>query len=234
MGGDLLPEGAGTATGVAAGGYAIRQVGLFLKDTFPKSTDAIDTAVAGGIAGAVDWVKSLAARRGRFRQAVADAAARRGLERPTMNAPVNVLYPLLEAAMLEDDDTLRKHWAQMLVNAIDAESKAEVRRAYVSIFGDMTPLDVRNLAALYNVKPGAHGQLARTAKLPDEALPYYEGHGDPAHGLPAPHVVRSLWNLVRLGLIAHGTMASGDELLINASITALGIGLVEAITSPDK
>ena len=50
-------------------GYAIRQVGLFLKDTFPKSTDAIDTAVAGGIAGAVDWVKSLASRRGRFRQA---------------------------------------------------------------------------------------------------------------------------------------------------------------------
>ena len=98
-----------------------------------------------------------------------------------MNAPVNVLYPLLEAAMLEDDDTLRKHWAQMLVNAIDAESKAEVRRAYVSIFGDITPLDVRNLAALYNVKPGAHGQLARMAKLPDEALPYYEGYGDPVH-----------------------------------------------------
>lgn len=234
MGGDMIPDGAGAAGVIGASGFAIRQVGQFMRETFPKTTDAVDTAGAAVIVGAVDWAQSAAERWRSFHRAAVEAAATRGLTEQTRNAQVNVLYPLLEAALLEDDDTLRDHWAQMLVNAIDAESKAEVRRAYVSIFKDMTPLDVRNLAALYSIEPGPHGRLARTAKLPDEALPYYEGHGDPAHGLPAPHVVRSLWNLVRLGLIAHGTLATGDELLINASITALGIGLVEAITSPDK
>lgn len=220
-----MPDGTGAALAASAGIWMVQEVRQWLNDIFPTQRDRIDRKLT-------DWLDDRAERRESFRSTVAEAAVRRRLRAPTKPAPVNVLYPLLEAAVLEDDEKLREHWAQMLLNAVDAESKAEVRRAYVSILGDLKPLDALNLSKLYGVKPGTHGRLARTAKLPDEALPYYEGHGDPACGLPPPHVVRSLWNLVRLGLVSYANLASGDEHLINVSITALGIGLVEAITSP--
>lgn len=151
-----------------------------------------------------------------------------GQPEPTRQIPTKILLPLLENGALEQEDELQDVWARMLVNAADADSAAEVRRAYISILADCTSLDIRNLATLY--KGGR--RPVRTAFLPGDGRPLYEGTSE-EQPLSA-EVERSLWNLRRLGLIAPVmTYADGSESMMTVNITALGVGFVEACTLRD-
>jgi hypothetical protein len=143
--------------------------------------------------------------------------------------PPKIFIPLIEAAVTEDDDDeLQDLWARMLINAADADKASEVRRAYISILQDCTRLDVRVLAALYNVPAELRGQSMRSDLLPNEAKPFrHEDRG----ARPEPGTLCSLWNLRRLGLIASdAALADGDHQMGIVSITALGVSLVEACT----
>jgi hypothetical protein len=152
------------------------------------------------------------------------------MAKPTREIPVKIFLPLVEAAVAEGDDELQDLWARMFINAADAESGPEMRRAYTSILQDCTRLDIRILACLYNVAPELRGETVRSKFLPDEAKLVARDSSDSDHN-PAPEVLRSLWNLHRLGLIAPDTaFAAGDEQMVNVRITALGVGLVKACT----
>ena len=54
---------------------------------------------------------------------------------------MNVAFPLLEAASLEEDDGLQDIWANLLVNAADRNSGVEVKRALVSILQDFSAME---------------------------------------------------------------------------------------------
>jgi hypothetical protein len=158
-----------------------------------------------------------------------------GLAEPTREVPLKLLLPLAEAGAVEEDDLLRKAWARMWVNAADADSAVEVRRAYVSILSECTQLDIRVLATLHNVEPELRMKWVRSGCLPGKAV-QFEDEFDV--DFPRP-LALSLWNLRRLGLIASfgdwdnpgGT--SAFQICI-VSITDLGIGLVEACTLRDR
>jgi Abortive infection alpha len=163
---ELILSGAGV---VGASGYAVERTGKFFKDVFPKLTDRADTYLTAKLD---KWINE---REDRLSRSVAEAAAKRGLGGPTKDAPVSVLYPLIEAATLEDDDELRKMWAEMLLNAIDANSTAEVRRAYVSILQDCKPLDAKVLATLHADDYCRVGNPVRSGFLPESISPPYPG-----------------------------------------------------------
>ena len=196
---------------------------------FPKSVDAVDTIYAAKrLQGA-----------GLLAQEIVEAKERRGMDKLTKEPPANVIVPLIEAAILEDDDLLRKMWAKMFLNTMDMDNKAEVRRAYVSIRQDCKRLDVRVLAKLHDAERKRPDKAPLTTYLPDKV--YYDPattpikEGRTAHSrrfLPQPEIRRSLWNLGRLGLIGPGALGEGDRAMARAMITALGIDLVEACTSP--
>ena len=190
---EILVENAGPV-GFAAALITIRQ-------TLPKFMGWVDE-------GLVFNAKKVA-------QAISEVSDERGLVVQTKVTSPSILKPLLEAAVLEDDDVLRRLWAEMFANAIDANSKAEVRRAHISILQDCTRLDMEILAKLHAVEPGKDGRIVRTALLPANVAPIYPGHDNPVEGLPPPDVVRSLWNLSRLGLI------SGESTAIRR---AIGVG----------
>jgi Abortive infection alpha len=169
-------------------------------------------------------------RRQRLVERVEAFAKKQGISNPTREIPVKIFLPLVEAAVTEDDDELQDLWARMFINAADADSGLEVRRAYTSILQDCTRLDIRILAALYNVAPELLGKSVRSKFLPHEAKLIHQDTSERDH-IPVPETLRSLWNLHRLGLIASDTaFADGDEQMVNVSITALGAGLVEACT----
>lgn len=154
-------------------------------------------------------------------------AIEHGLPEPTRQVPPKLLLPLLENAAIEEDDELQDVWARMLVNAADADSEAEVRRAYISILADCTSLDIRNLATLY--QGGGYGQPICAEFLPGEARPVSDAAAE--RHASSVEVERSLWNLRRLGLIAPVmAYADGTDRMMNVHITALGIGFVEACT----
>lgn len=154
-----------------------------------------------------------------------------GLPEPNRQISLNILVPLLEAGASENDDELQDTWARMLLNAADADHKAEVRRAYVSILSDCTRLDIHVLATLYNAEPELRKHSVRGELLPEKAVAVSDENERLAL---SDEMKRSLGNLRRLGLISGDVWgAHGDQELKNVCITALGVGLVEACTLRD-
>ena len=69
-----------------------------------------------------------------------------GLATPTRPIPMKFAIPLFQGASLEDDDELQDRWAVLLVNAANAASGIELKRAYVDILEQISPLEAKILA----------------------------------------------------------------------------------------
>jgi Abortive infection alpha len=163
----------------------------------------------------------------------------KGMPGPTRKIPLNIAVPLLENATLEEDDDLQEVWARLLVNGGDANSRTELRRAFVSVLAEMTAPDVQNLAQIeLAVQSDADSTLLGvcTTRLPERAFPFRDFGDNLPHGEhPSPEVEISLSNLERLGCIipihpkrhragwvAHN---AGYELVV---LTSFGRALIEA------
>lgn len=59
-------------------------------------------------------------------EALDTAKAIRGMMASMKVPKANVVVPLIETALLEDDDFLRSRWAEMLLNTFDANCKLEI------------------------------------------------------------------------------------------------------------
>ncbi len=72
-----------------------------------------------------------------------------GLSSPTKPIPLKLMVPLLQGATLEDDDGLQDRWAMLMVNAANASFDTEIRRSYLDILEQLTPLEAQILDVLY-------------------------------------------------------------------------------------
>lgn len=153
--------------------------------------------------------------------------ADRGLSLPTRKVPLQIAIPLIQGGSLEEDDSLQDRWASLLVNAGDASSNAEVRRAFISILEDLAPLDAVLLEKIYDVTavPGDYAEVWTTL-LPDritETKPELENLRPPAN------VEVSLGNLARLGLITTAMAWGGFAIFSCVHRTVLGREFLRAI-----
>ena len=141
--------------------------------------------------------------------------------------PLNVAIPVFEAASLEEDDHLQDVWAALLVNAADASSGVEIKRAFVSILQDFSAMEVQLLQAIYDA-PGETG-VVWTSGLPD----CYAGPDEDSENpkLPEVPVQIGLWQLMRLGCITEGGTWGSIAGIQGVRITALGRALVEACSA---
>jgi hypothetical protein len=156
--------------------------------------------------------------------------AERGLDRPTRKIPLQVAIPLLQGGSLEEDNSLQDRWAMLLVNAGDASAEAEVRRAFVSILEDLSPLDAIVLEKIYDpTLVFLDRREVWTTYLPDHASAKKPDVDDL---LPTEEVHVSLGNLVRLGLLNSAMAWSGYAIPSCVYQTVLGQEFVRAITSP--
>jgi hypothetical protein len=133
------------------------------------------------------------------------------------------------ARIAEDDDELQDLWARMLGNSADAGG-TEVRCVYISILIHCTSLDVRILAALYSISDELRGASMRGSfwlMKQSRYSPPIWGQGA-SRQRPISLVRCGIW--VASEVIASDTLADGDKQMWNVSITALGVGLVEACT----
>src|SRR6266849_6281913 len=90
----------------------------------------------------------------RLMECATQLLAERGLSEPTRPVPLQFAIPLLQGASLEENDELQDRWVALLVNAADAATHVEVRRAFVSMLEDLTPLDALVLDKIYAVNLG--------------------------------------------------------------------------------
>ena len=153
--------------------------------------------------------------------------ANRGLDHPNRPVPIQLLIPVLEAGSLEENDQMQDRWSALLANAADASFNLEIRRAFVSILEDLTPLDAANLEKIYStmVVPNIEAEVYTTS-LPDHTSEYQE---EPNR--PSPEVEVSLANLARLGLITSAMMWSGYGIYGCVYRTVLGTNFLRAITA---
>lgn len=155
-----------------------------------------------------------------------------GLASPTRPVPLKLAIPILQGAVLEDDDGLQDRWAILLVNAANAQSSKEIRRAYVSILEQLTPVEARILDAMYALPfdDARHAGIS-TSSLPDSARILSEDDHK-SKQQPNDEIALALGNLVRLGCAkAPGTWGGGES-FASINPTTLGRAFVDACTLP--
>jgi len=166
----------------------------------------------------------------RIMQRAMDYLLERGYPVKLKIVPTKFMLPLLDAAAMEESDSLQELWAMLLANAADANSEVEAERGLVSILQDFGSMEARLLQKIYNAPPMKGG--VPTKGLPDEYIEPGEQEGDSR--LPPEPVQVSLWHLKRLGCIeSAGTWASISG-INRIYITALGKKLMKACTAPSK
>ena len=78
-----------------------------------------------------------------------------GLSEPTRSVPMSTMVPILQLGSMEEDDSPQDLWAQLLVNAADADSGVTVEPAFVGILQNLGSRDAAILDKIYSV-PTAH------------------------------------------------------------------------------
>ncbi len=123
-----------------------------------------------------------------------------GLSQPTRPIPLKLAIPLLEAASLEDDDTLQDIWARLLVNAANALSHVNLQRAYIEILEQITPQEASILLQIYSLPfEDIQHDGVEVGRLPFEVAvgKRYEELTD-----PSDEIKLALANLARLGSVS--------------------------------
>lgn len=64
----------------------------------------------------------------------------RGCETLRMITP-KLGIPLIDNALLEDDDDLRELWCKLIANSIDTDRDFKLKSVYIEIIKNITPLD---------------------------------------------------------------------------------------------
>lgn len=166
-------------------------------------------------------------RQVRLMQRAQDFLRHVGLPGPTRPVPLKLLIPIMQGASLEENDDLQDRWAALLVNAANASFRSEVRRSYVAILEQLTPMDVHILDVLYSLpfEKSQHDGIA-TAELPLQARIKEEKQQE--FPLPSDEVVISLSNLARLGCLRPGITWGGGESFGRVNPTVAGKAFLEA------
>ena len=132
----------------------------------------------------------------------------------------------MQSAAVEESDSMQDRWAAMLANAADSSFNTEIRRAYVSILEDLTPLDAQNLEAIYSRSVVADIETpVFTASLPEHITEFQE-----ENDRPTSEVLVSLGNLSRLGLITTAMAWGGYQPYGCVHRTVLGTEFMRAIS----
>jgi hypothetical protein len=153
-----------------------------------------------------------------------------GLNAPSRAVPLKVAIPLLQAATIEEDDSLQDRWAALLVNAANADSGVEVHRSFVEILGQITSFEARILDTIYSLsfEEARHAGIT-TDSLPDSARILAEREHSTEQ--PSEQVALALGNLVRVGCVKVPGTWGGGETFTSVNPTLLGREFVRACTA---
>ena len=158
--------------------------------------------------------------------------AERGLEQPTRPVSLPIAIPLIQAASLEENDEMQDRWAALLANAADESFDEDIRRAYISILKDLTPLDAVNLEQIYSLEPVSDIEVPiYTMFLPERVTEHQPESEDRR---PQQLVEVSLANLDRLGLVTTAMTWGGVTIYVCVYRTMLGVSFVRAVTPPQS
>ena len=153
----------------------------------------------------------------------------RRLEGKTVPAPLAIAWPILEHAVLEEDDALLDLWANLLVTLTDPARQAEVKRGYTYLIKQLDSVESAILSLLHWKYLGV---LAKRKHDESRNDGFFHPRNAAVLGsavqktLGAPELATdvALENLARLKL----TETVADILGHQVSLSLLGLKLMEA------
>lgn len=151
-----------------------------------------------------------------------------GLSGPTRPVPLKLAIPLLQGASLEEDDQLQDRWVNLLVNAANANSGVEIRRAYIEILEQITPLEAKILDVIYALPFETiriNGVV--TQDLPNSTRAVLETETEETAD-PTDDVKLAIGNLARIGCLKYVSTWGGGEYYKRTLPTFLGQAFVNA------
>lgn len=104
--------------------------------------------------------------------------------------PLRLAIPFLDAATLENDDTIQERWARLLANALDPSYTVAIERYVGQILESLAPQDCLALEFMHAVS-AEDSEIELTPEVVAEGL-----------GGNVDQTLVSLGNLIRVGVIA--------------------------------
>jgi hypothetical protein len=141
--------------------------------------------------------------------------------------PMRLGVPLLEAASLADEPELQEVWSNLIVTFANENSEIGPERSFVSVLGELSPLEAVILEKIYAVAGGETGGVL-TSQLPEMATRQLISTATAES--PSKNVALALSNLTRLGCLTPGATWGGGESLGIVFPSTLGRELVRACT----
>ena len=163
-------------------------------------------------------------RRVRLMDRATEFLHRRGLSEPTRSVSMSTIVPILQLGSMEEDNSLQDLWAQLLVNAADADSGVIVEPAFIGILQNLSSRDAAILDKVYSVPMSEENKALYMHDHPAKVLterPTVEID-------PSVDVQMSLGNLSRLGLIDGAMFWGGGPTNRYAYQTVLGRAFMKA------
>lgn len=150
--------------------------------------------------------------------------------------------PLIEAATLEDDDSLQQCWANLLTNSMDPTVGEPPRTAFISILKDLSPIDAYVLS--YLARHESMSGIGFASFLAGARSPFGVELFAKEIGQTPQNVEVALWNLSRVNCISmvHGvdgtvqyvTATIGESNVTRPFVTRLGRAFLRACNDGAK
>ncbi len=161
----------------------------------------------------------------RLMQRASEFIALQGLEGKISPIQPKLGMPLLQAALLEEDDYLQDLWATLLVNACNPDREEKIGIKHINILNELTLYDVKLLEKICGQLKEWNEDSFTAANLPNELLP--KGVDIEENHLMDENVQLSIENMVRLGIFRN---ESFSHFMYRVRITFLGWDFYRACT----
>jgi len=168
------------------------------------------------------------------RDIVASIHTKRKLEGKSIPIPPRYAVPFINAASMEDDDTIQNLWAGLIANATDPNQRLSLRKVYRRMLSEMEPLDAQVLDLLmrdYDFKTNITREEAQGVTVSELSA---------AAGCSQNEIQMSILNLYQMQCIFDHSEMTWNELNSKSIFTStqkpdarfqispLGISLLEA------
>ena len=168
----------------------------------------------------------------RFMKRVERIMEERGMDGPRRALPLAIAYPLLEAATLEEDETLSEMFAELLVNAISDE-EAYIPKSFVETIKGMSPIEAAVLRAMADAPAEAKGPVGMmyTKELPHCYLPAPTPQ-DKGWSDPPANIALALSALISSGCVLPMILMNGGWTTSQCRVSDYGVAFVKACRPP--
>jgi hypothetical protein len=149
--------------------------------------------------------------------------------------PLKILFPLLEGASLEEDESLHTMWAALLANAASPISENKVRPGYIALLKQMSPDEAGILRWVFdrNLKLQKERPAIRPECFLDELRQVHNEFYKSTSGA-TDELAICLSSLQAADLLKKSDSAVDDHIITSYGITYRGSAFVIACSAPES